>query len=119
MELQILLNCCLHSTSLLNQELSISLVVRYNFHLHVYLFLSYRNASIYNTLITLLVLFLLMDSPFLCQTCLFLLQVQGRDRMFVKYVAEELGLDGSYVPRTYIEQIQLEKLINDVMVGQL
>lgn len=42
-------------------------------------------------------------------------QVQGRDRMYVKYVAEQLGLDGSYVPRTYIEQIQLEKLVNDVM----
>ncbi|KAL2479101.1 Phosphoribulokinase/Uridine kinase family [Forsythia ovata] len=42
-------------------------------------------------------------------------QVQGRDRLYVKYVAEQLGLDGSYVPRTYIEQIQLEKLINDVM----
>ncbi|GER46000.1 uridine kinase [Striga asiatica] len=42
-------------------------------------------------------------------------QVQGRDRLYVKFIAEELGLDGSYVPRTYIEQIQLEKLINDVM----
>ncbi|KAI3463802.1 hypothetical protein Pfo_020465 [Paulownia fortunei] len=42
-------------------------------------------------------------------------QVQGRDRLYVKYVAEELGLDGSYIARTYIEQIQLEKLINDVM----
>ncbi|KAK4257291.1 hypothetical protein QN277_006897 [Acacia crassicarpa] len=42
-------------------------------------------------------------------------QVQGRDRNYVKCVAEKLGLDGSYVPRTYIEQIQLEKLINDVM----
>ncbi|KAL5544840.1 hypothetical protein UlMin_008624 [Ulmus minor] len=42
-------------------------------------------------------------------------QVQGRDRTFVKYVAEQLDLDGSYVPRTYIEQIQLEKLVNDVM----
>ncbi|KAK3037109.1 hypothetical protein RJ639_031528 [Escallonia herrerae] len=42
-------------------------------------------------------------------------QVQGRDRLYVKYVAEQLGLDGSYVSRTYIEQIQLEKLINDVM----
>ncbi|OMO60901.1 Uridine kinase [Corchorus capsularis] len=42
-------------------------------------------------------------------------QVQGRDRLFVKYVAELLGLEGSYVPRTYIEQIQLEKLVNDVM----
>ena len=36
--------------------------------------------------------------------------------MYVKFIAEQLGLDGSYVPRTYIEQIQLEKLINDVMV---
>ncbi|XP_073122816.1 inorganic pyrophosphatase TTM1-like [Henckelia pumila] len=42
-------------------------------------------------------------------------QVQGRDRLYVKYVAEELGLDGSFIPRTYIEQIQLEKLINDIM----
>lgn len=42
--------------------------------------------------------------------------MQGRDRLYVKYVAEQLGLDGSYVPRTYIEQIQLEKLVNDVMV---
>lgn len=42
-------------------------------------------------------------------------QVQGRDRLFVKYIAEQLGLDGSYLPRTYIEQIQLEKLVNDVM----
>ncbi|TYJ05962.1 hypothetical protein E1A91_A12G199800v1 [Gossypium mustelinum] len=37
-------------------------------------------------------------------------QVQGRDRLFVKFIAEQLGLEGSYVPRTYIEQIQLEKL---------
>uniref|UniRef100_A0A0E0K478 CYTH domain-containing protein n=1 Tax=Oryza punctata TaxID=4537 RepID=A0A0E0K478_ORYPU len=43
------------------------------------------------------------------------IQVQGRDRNHVKFVAEKLGLDGSYIPRTYIEQIQLEKLINDVM----
>ncbi|KAK9664964.1 hypothetical protein RND81_14G080600 [Saponaria officinalis] len=42
-------------------------------------------------------------------------QVQGKDRAYVMFVAEQLGLDGSYVPRTYIEQIQLEKLINDVM----
>ncbi|XVF49824.1 hypothetical protein PTKIN_Ptkin04bG0047000 [Pterospermum kingtungense] len=42
-------------------------------------------------------------------------QVQGRDRLVVKYVAEQLGLEGSYIPRTYIEQIQLEKLVNDVM----
>ncbi|XP_072960412.1 inorganic pyrophosphatase TTM2-like isoform X2 [Typha angustifolia] len=43
------------------------------------------------------------------------IQVQGRDRQYVKYVAEELGLEGSYIPRTYIEQIQLEKLVNEVM----
>ncbi|KAM3243162.1 hypothetical protein ACQJBY_055246 [Aegilops geniculata] len=43
------------------------------------------------------------------------IQVQGRDRLYVKFVAEQLGLDGSYIPRTYIEQIQLEKLMNDVM----
>ncbi|PON92692.1 Uridine kinase-like [Trema orientale] len=42
-------------------------------------------------------------------------EVQGKDRLYIKYVAEQLGLDGSYVPRTYIEQIQLEKLVNDVM----
>ncbi|KAL4638385.1 hypothetical protein ACB092_03G142600 [Castanea dentata] len=42
-------------------------------------------------------------------------QVQGKDRLVVKYVAEQLGLEGSYVPRTYIEQIQLEKLVNEVM----
>ncbi|KAG0491467.1 hypothetical protein HPP92_004865 [Vanilla planifolia] len=43
-------------------------------------------------------------------------QVQGRDRVLVKCIADQLGLEGSYIPRTYIEQIQLEKLVNDVMV---
>ncbi|XP_020573090.1 uridine-cytidine kinase C-like [Phalaenopsis equestris] len=43
------------------------------------------------------------------------IQVQGRDRVVVKCVADQLGLEGSYIPRTYIEQIQLEKLVNDVM----
>ncbi|KAK6921838.1 Phosphoribulokinase/uridine kinase [Dillenia turbinata] len=42
-------------------------------------------------------------------------RVQGRDRLVVKCVAEQLGLDGSYIPRTYIEQIQIEKLVNEVM----
>ncbi|CAH9112221.1 unnamed protein product, partial [Cuscuta epithymum] len=42
-------------------------------------------------------------------------QVQGRDRLYVKHVGTQLGLEGSYIPRTYIEQIQLEKLVNDVM----
>ncbi|GMH31207.1 hypothetical protein Nepgr_033050 [Nepenthes gracilis] len=43
------------------------------------------------------------------------IQVQGKDRLFVKYVAEQLGLEGSYIPHTYIEQFQLEKLVNEVM----
>ncbi|XP_018629526.1 inorganic pyrophosphatase TTM2-like isoform X3 [Nicotiana tomentosiformis] len=42
-------------------------------------------------------------------------QVQGRDRVVVKCIADQLGLEGSYTPRTYIEQIQLEKLVNEVM----
>lgn len=45
--------------------------------------------------------------------------MQGRDRLSVKHVAEQLGLEGSYIPRTYIEQIQLEKLVNEVMVWLL
>ncbi|XP_076895727.1 inorganic pyrophosphatase TTM2-like [Bidens hawaiensis] len=43
-------------------------------------------------------------------------QVQGRDRTSVRCVAEQLGLEGSYVPRTYVELMQLEKLVNEVMV---
>ncbi|XP_077237709.1 inorganic pyrophosphatase TTM2-like isoform X2 [Tasmannia lanceolata] len=42
-------------------------------------------------------------------------QVQGRDRLAVKIIGEQLGLEGSYIPRTYIQQIQLEKLVNEVM----
>ncbi|KAL0396865.1 UNVERIFIED_CONTAM: Inorganic pyrophosphatase TTM2 [Sesamum calycinum] len=42
-------------------------------------------------------------------------EVQGRDRLVVKCAAEQLGLEGSYVPRTYIQQIQLEKIVNEVM----
>ncbi|XP_038693341.1 inorganic pyrophosphatase TTM2-like isoform X2 [Tripterygium wilfordii] len=38
------------------------------------------------------------------------IQVHGKDRSVVKYIAEQLGLEGSYIPRTYMEQIQLEKL---------
>lgn len=44
------------------------------------------------------------------------MKVQGKDRTFVKNVADQLGLEGSYVPHTYIEQIQLERLVNDVLV---
>ncbi|KAJ7953996.1 uridine-cytidine kinase C-like [Quillaja saponaria] len=43
------------------------------------------------------------------------IQVQGRDRLIVKCIAEQLGLEGSYIPRTYIEQIQIEKLVNEVL----
>ncbi|XP_047313673.1 inorganic pyrophosphatase TTM2-like [Impatiens glandulifera] len=42
-------------------------------------------------------------------------QVLGKDRLTVKHVADQLGMDGSFVPRTYIQQIQLEKLVNEVM----
>ncbi|XP_042402328.1 inorganic pyrophosphatase TTM1-like isoform X1 [Zingiber officinale] len=42
-------------------------------------------------------------------------QVQGKERLYVKHIAEQLGLEGAFIPRTYIEQIQLEKLVNDVM----
>lgn len=42
--------------------------------------------------------------------------MQGKDRQIVQSTAEQLGLEGSFIPRTYIEQIQLEKLINEVMV---
>ena len=41
-------------------------------------------------------------------------RVQGKDRLVVKYVAGQLGLEGSYVPRTCIEQIQLKMLVNEV-----
>lgn len=43
-------------------------------------------------------------------------QVQGRDRLVLKEIGDQLGLEGSYIPRTYIEQIQLERLVNEVMV---
>ncbi|KAJ8440938.1 hypothetical protein Cgig2_022794 [Carnegiea gigantea] len=42
-------------------------------------------------------------------------QVQGKDRLLIQCIAEQLGLEGSYIPRPYIEQIQLEKLVNEVM----
>lgn len=43
------------------------------------------------------------------------LQIQGKERTIVRDVAKQLELDGSYIPRTYIEQIQLEKLLKEVM----
>ena len=42
--------------------------------------------------------------------------MQGRDRVSVRCVAEQLGLEGSYTPRTYVELMQLEKLVNEVTV---
>lgn len=46
------------------------------------------------------------------------IQVQGKDRSLVAEVARKLGLDGSYVPNSYIEQIQLEKLTTEVMLPE-
>ncbi|KAH9311271.1 hypothetical protein KI387_026306, partial [Taxus chinensis] len=43
------------------------------------------------------------------------IQVQGKDRSLVAEVAQKLGLDGSYIPHSYIEQIQLEKLTAETM----
>ncbi|XP_042454877.1 inorganic pyrophosphatase TTM2-like isoform X2 [Zingiber officinale] len=43
------------------------------------------------------------------------IQVQGKERLYVRHIAEQLGLESAFVPRTYIEQIQLEKLVNEVM----
>lgn len=42
-------------------------------------------------------------------------QVQGKERAVVAEAAKTLGLDGSYIPHSYIEQIQLEKLISGLM----
>lgn len=44
------------------------------------------------------------------------MQVQGKDRVRVAEVASKLGLDGSYVPYSYIEQIELEKLTAEVLI---
>ena len=43
------------------------------------------------------------------------MQVQGKDRARVADIANKLGLDGSYVPHSYIEQIKLEKLTGEGM----
>eukprot|EP01018_Ginkgo_biloba_P016185 Gb_10223 [translate_table: standard] len=43
------------------------------------------------------------------------MQVQGKDRSLVADIASKLGLDNSYIPHSYIEQIQLEKLTAEVM----
>ncbi|PNW74224.1 hypothetical protein CHLRE_13g590300v5 [Chlamydomonas reinhardtii] len=37
-------------------------------------------------------------------------QLLGRDRERVAALGRELGLEGSYIPRSYIEQVQLERL---------
>lgn len=37
-------------------------------------------------------------------------QIQGKERELVGRIGSELGLEGTYIPRSYIEQVQLEKL---------
>ena len=32
-------------------------------------------------------------------------QVQGKDRALVADIARQLGMEGSYIPRSYIEQV--------------
>ncbi|GMH38094.1 hypothetical protein BSKO_05978 [Bryopsis sp. KO-2023] len=41
-------------------------------------------------------------------------QLQGKDRDKLAAVGRELGLEGHYLPRSYIEQVQLEKLTNEL-----
>lgn len=43
------------------------------------------------------------------------MQIQGKDRRLVAEAGKNLGLEGSYIPHSYIEQIQLEKLTSEVM----
>ncbi|URE46244.1 CYTH domain [Musa troglodytarum] len=56
-----------------------------------------------------------IHSCFYCNNHFVMRKVQGKERLFVRYIAEQLGLEGSFIPRTYIEQIQLEKLVNEVL----
>ncbi len=35
-----------------------------------------------------------------------MLQVQGKERELVAQTGRQLGLDGTYIPRSYIEQVQ-------------
>eukprot|EP00249_Psilotum_nudum_P020088 c27558_g1_i1 orf=338-2395(-) len=42
-------------------------------------------------------------------------QVQGKDRASVAEAGMKLGLEGSYIPHSYIEEIQLEKITSEVM----
>ena len=35
------------------------------------------------------------------------MQVQGKNRELVAETARKLGLDGSYIPRSYIEQVRI------------
>lgn len=43
-------------------------------------------------------------------------QVQGKDRSVVDSVGSALGLEGSYVPRSYIEIVQLENLTQSFQI---
>lgn len=45
----------------------------------------------------------------------FYFQVEGKDRATVEAAGTKLGLDGSYIPRSYIEQVQLERLLVECM----
>ncbi len=46
------------------------------------------------------------------------LHPQGRDRDCVLNVGEQLGLSGSYIARSYIELVQLERLTSNFQVCQ-
>uniref|UniRef100_A0A7S0S2Q8 CYTH domain-containing protein n=1 Tax=Chlamydomonas leiostraca TaxID=1034604 RepID=A0A7S0S2Q8_9CHLO len=44
-------------------------------------------------------------------------QLLGRDRDRVRELGTRLGLDGSYIARSYIEQVQLDKLTSEFAAG--
>ena len=41
-------------------------------------------------------------------------QIQGKVRAAVEEAGTKLGLDGSYVPHSYIEQVQLEEMTEEL-----
>eukprot|EP00250_Pteridium_aquilinum_P004084 c14321_g1_i1 orf=446-2437(-) len=47
------------------------------------------------------------------------IQVQGKNRSLIEAAAKKLGLEGSYMPHPYIEQIQLEKLTAEAIPDDL
>ena len=40
-------------------------------------------------------------------------QIQGKNRAIVAKAGADLGLDGTYTPHSYIEQVQLQHLTNE------